>query len=185
MPAIGRNLLPGGCLTPRPDRGPSHSPWVNVVSIPSDFMTSRFARACIGPGSRPLPGYRTQPTSRPASPLDHAAADTPASKPYPKRTERSIVCVIGSMHSSSHYRKDSVRQGPFLEDSRGVKARWVELTNSGARATREIKSVRVCPLDSRSQPATAVTAVLATEPCLFAQPSSFKVMSMLVGTRVQ
>ena len=185
MPAIDWNLLPRERLIPRPDRGPSHSPWVNVVSMPSDFMTSRFARACIGPGSRPLPGYRTQPTSRPASPLDHAAADTPASTPYPKRTERSIVRVIVSVHSSSHYRKDSVRQGPFLEDSRGVKARWVELTNSGARATREIKSVRVCPWIQEVKRRPAVTAVLATEPYLLARPSSFEVMSMLVGTRVQ
>ena len=42
MPAIDRNLLSRERLTPRIDRGPSHSPWVNVVSIPSDFMLLRM-----------------------------------------------------------------------------------------------------------------------------------------------
>ncbi len=99
MPAIDRNLLPRGCLIPRPDRGPSHSPWVNVASIPSDFMTSRFARACIGPGSRPYP--ETEPNRRLAR---RACWIMLCRYPYFKavpETHGTIHCVCGWLHAPS------------------------------------------------------------------------------------
>ncbi len=75
------------------------------------------------------------------------------------RTRFANSCVRDWLHAPNESLPIRVRSSrAFFKEFEEVGARWVELTNSGPRATRDVKPVRVCPLDSRSQTATAVPA---------------------------
>jgi hypothetical protein len=100
-----------------------------------------------GPGALASPSGRNRRVPRSLSP---APCLVLPEGEVPVRQGLNCVCVwLHARITSLPQRFRSSR--PFLENSREVRARWVGLTNSGARATREIESVRVCPLEPRSQ----------------------------------
>jgi len=69
-----------------------------------------------------------------------------------------------------------------LENSRKPKARWVELTNSGARATRELIYYESVLWIQEVKRRPLFGLFLATERCLLAPPSSLEVRRIKVAT---
>ena len=137
------------CLTPRPVPRSFPHP-LEPGSAMADRITPSghfTAQVRPGPGALASSSGRNRRVPRSLSPASCVVLPEGGS---PERQRVNCVCVwLHARITSLPQRFRSSR--PFFENSREVRARWVGLTNSGARATREIESVRVCPLESRSQ----------------------------------